>query len=158
MRATRALRRVVVLFLLLATTAAAAAPLQVQRRNHLRFGQILPGAPTAVAWNDAARAGQYRIRGNRNAEVLIDFLLPTELQGRRGQTIPVSFGPGDAVYASDGNLGSAVPFDPRVPTTVRLPASGRVFIFLGGTALPPSQAASGRYRARAAISVTYTGN
>jgi len=153
------LRRVVVLFVLLATTAAAAAaPLQVQRRNHLRFGQILPGAPATVAWNDAARAGQYRILGNRNSEVLVDFLLPTELQGRRGQTIPVSFGPGDAVYAPNGNLGSAVPFDPRVPTTVRLPASGRVFIFLGGTALPPSQAVSGRYRARAAISVTYTGN
>jgi hypothetical protein len=153
-------RRVIVLLLVVATTAAAYAvpPLQVQRRSNLRFGQILPGAPATVLWNDAGRAGQYRIRGGQNTEVLVDFLLPGQLSGRRGSSIPVAFGPGDAVFAPDGNLGSAIPFDPRVPTTLRLPPSGEGFIFLGGTALPPSQAATGTYRARVALTVTYTGN
>jgi len=152
-------RRVFVLLLVVATTAGhAMPPLQVQRRQNLRFGQILPGTPNIVMWNDAARAGQYRIRGNRNSEVLVDFFLPGQLDGRQGSSVPVAFGPGDAVYVPDGNLGSAIPFDPRVPTTLRLPASGRALILLGGTALPPAQANQGRYRAMVALTVTYTGN
>ncbi len=152
-------RRVFVLLLVVATTAAhAMPPLQVQRRRDLRFDQILPGAPTTVLWSDAARAGQYRIRGNRNSEILVDFFLPRQLDGRQGSSVPVVFGPGDAVYVPDGNLGSAIQLDPRVPTTLRLPASGRGLILLGGTALPPTQAAMGTYRARVALTVTYTGN
>ena len=152
-------RRVLVLLLVVGTTAAhALPPLQVQRRRNLRFDQILPGAPTTVLWNDAARAGRYRVRGNRNSEILVDFFLPGQMSGRQGRSIPVAFGPGDAVYVPDGNLGSAIPFDPRVPTTLRLPASGRGLIFLGGTALPPAQARTGRYRARVALTVSYTGN
>ena len=152
-------RRVLVLLLVVAATAAhAMPPLQVQQGQHLRFGQILPGAPSTVLWNDAARAGQYRIRGNRDSEILVDFFLPAQLDGQRGTSIPVAFGPGDAVYVPDGNLGAAIPFDPRVPTTMRLPASGIGLIMLGGTALPPAQANTGQYRARVALTVSYTGN
>ena len=155
----RTWRRVLLLLLVVTATAGhALPPLQVQRSRNLQFGQILPGAPSTVLWNDAARAGQYRIRGNRDSEILVDFFLPAELDGQRGTSIPVAFGPGDAVYVPDGNLGSAIPFDPRVPTTLRLPASGQGLILLGGTALPSAQASSGRYRARVALTVAYTGN
>ncbi len=133
-------------------------PLRVQRQQNLDFQQLLPGAPNRVAWSDPLRAGQYQVRGDANAEVLIDFLLPPDLLRNRATPIPLTFGPGDAAFAPDGNLASAIPFDPSVPTTVRLPASGRGFILIGGTANPPVQATTGRYRARISLTVTYTGN
>lgn len=131
-------------------------PLNVQGRRDLDFGTIIPGVATTVSRLDPS-AGQFILRGRRNAEVLFELTLPTALAGATG-AVPLSFGPADGGHGPLADLAASQPFDPRVPLTVVLPGNGTYYLWLGGTAQPLIQQVPGTYTAQVVLTATYTGN
>lgn len=133
-------------------------PLRVMGIQDLSFGTVLPGVPVTILRSDPLNSGQFEIRGQRLTEVLVDLLLPGELAGPGGSSIPLVFGPGSAGYSASGAIGAQVSFDPDIPQAFTLPGNGRGTIFLGGTAAPPPQLPSGTYAATVTVSLTYLSN
>lgn len=127
----------------------------VTGQRDLRFQTVIAGFPTSVTW-DSNEAGRWRIRGQRNSEVQLDFInLPTELQNGTF-TMPISFSTTDAHWRSPG--GGQGTFDPAVGVTARLGNSGQMFVYIGGTVNPPRNQAAGDYIADIDLDVFYTGN
>ena len=139
------------------TVAAQGRPLSARGQQDLQFGPLLPGVPITVSRLDAANAGQFEIRGRRNTEVQVELTLPAVMTSGSGATLPLQFSAGDAGYSTDPAIGSSQAFDPRVPLTTVLASNGKLYIFLGGTALPGSQQAAGTYAATITLTVAYTG-
>jgi hypothetical protein len=124
----------------------------------LDFGAVFPGVPAVVSRTDAARSGQFDLRGANQAEVSVTLTLPAALVGPGGQTVPLQFGADDGGYAQNNTIGAATAFDPRTPLVTRLSVSGRLFIWLGGMALPSPTQPSGDYTATITLVAAYTGN
>lgn len=131
-------------------------PLNASGTQSLTFGTIFPGVASAVPRTDAARAGTFQITGQKNTDVRITFTLPAALS-LGGQAVPLRFGAGDGGVSTSGTIGTATGFDPRVPLTATLSQQGRLYLFLGGTALPGGQQPAGSYAADVTISVCYVG-
>lgn len=128
----------------------------VDGRRDLRFDTVIAGFPTTVTW-DSAQAGQWRIRGQRGAEVQLDFVnLPFFLENGV-HAMPVVFEPASAAWRSPGGGGTVV-FDPQVGTTATIGRSGQIFVYLGGTVDPPPNQQPGSYVADVDLDVWYTGN
>jgi hypothetical protein len=123
----------------------------------LRFGTVLPGFPTVISRLDAVNGGQFQIRGQRRAEVRIDFALPVTLTAGSGATLPLQFGSADGGYSTRPAVGSAQSFDPHIPLVVNLGNSGRIYFFLGGSALPTPLQEAGSYQGTITMTVAYTG-
>lgn len=131
-------------------------PSTVDGRRDLTFDTVIAGFPTTVTW-DAPQAGQWRIRGQKGAEVQLDFVtLPLFLQNGI-HAMPVAFDATSAAWRSPGG-GGAVVFDPHVGTTAVFGRSGQIFVFLGGTVDPPPNQQPGSYVADVDLDVWYTGN
>lgn len=131
-------------------------PVNVQARRDLDFGTVIPGVPTSVSRLDPT-AGQFIVRGRRDAELLIELTLPTALIGTTG-AIPLSFGAADGGHGPQANLAASQPFDPRLPLTVVLPSNGTYYVWLGGTVQPLVQQVPGTYSAQVVLTASYTGN
>lgn len=146
----------------LAMSAGAAVaqgrPLSAFGRQDLTFGMLFAGAPVTVSRLDPAASGQFEVRGQRLTEVRIDLTLPLALLSGSGAQLPLQFGAGDGGFSTDAAIASSRAFDPRVPLVTQLANTGRLYIFLGGTALPGSQQAAGIYAATITLTVAYTGN
>lgn len=140
-----------------APAAAQGRPLSVLPQQDLTFGLLLPGVPATVSRLDAANAGQFEVRGQRNAEVQIELTLPAMMISAGGATLPLQFTAGDGGVSTDRAVTSSRSFDPRVPLVTSLPGNGKLYIFLGGTALPGSQQAGGAYAGTITLTVAYTG-
>ena len=158
------MRRVAASLLLGALLFGGEAPAQapppgpnvVQGQRDLRFQTVIAGFPTSVTW-DSNQAGRWRIRGQRGAEVQLDFInLPTELQSG-AQQMPVSFSATDAHWRSPGGGGEGT-FDPSVGATARIGNSGQLLVYIGGTVTPPPNQQAGDYVADIDLDVYYTGN
>lgn len=137
---------------------AQARPLSAAGARQLNFGTVFPGVPEIVRRNDAANAGRFTLRGTNSAEVQITLTLPVALTASAGRTMPLVWGPNDGGWNTANNLATARAFDPRVPLVTRLSNRGRLFLYLGGTALPTSTQRSGTYTATVTLSAAYTGN
>jgi hypothetical protein len=124
----------------------------------LQFGIVLPGLPSPVSPTDVANAGRFQIRGDRNAEVVIQFNLPTEMVAPGGAVLPMAFGVADGSWSARPSIQHAQAFDPNIPLVARLGNGGRLYVRLGGTAQPLSSQAQGEYSATIAAIVAYTGN
>jgi hypothetical protein len=130
-------------------------PSQVQGQRDLRFGTVIAGFPTVIS-RDSNEAARWRIRGAKGAEIRLEFVnLPASLQNG-AFFLPISFSATDASWRSPGG-GSGV-FDPTTGTTAVLGNSGQMFVYLGGTATPPSNQQPGDYIADIDLEVYYTGN
>lgn len=140
-----------------ATALAAQAPATALERQDLTFGVVLPGMATSISPLDPVNAGRYEIRGAKNTEVRIDFQLPTALVASDGTPMPLVISAGDGGYATQPNVRAQQAFDPNVPLIVSLGKSGRLYLWLGGTALPTSTQPSGDYSATITVTVAYTG-
>ena len=138
--------------------AAQGRPLSAFGRQDLTFGMLLAGVPVTVSRLDAGRAGQFEVRGQRLTEIRIDLTLPPALVSGSGTQLPLQFNAGDGGFSPDAAIASSQAFDPRVPLLARLADAGRLYIFLGGTALPGSRQAAGIYAATITLTVAYTGN
>jgi len=147
--------------LVLAALCAAELPAQGRRlnvsgRRDLDFGTVIAGVPTTISRLDPA-AGQFRIRGARNAEVLFELTLPTALSGATG-SVPLAFGPADGGHGPIPSAMASLPFDPRAPLTVVLRGNGTYYVWLGGTVQPLVQQVPGTYSAAIVLTASYTGN
>ena len=128
----------------------------VTGQRDLRFQTVIAGIPTTVMW-DSNQAGRWRLRGDAGSEVQLDFInLPTHLQNGV-HLMPVSFSTTDAHWRSPGGGGEAT-FDPAVGTTARFGNSGQIFVYIGGTVIPPRAQQGGDYVADIDLDVYYTGN
>ncbi len=143
---------------LITGSAVAQGPLTVLGRQDLTFGLLLPGVPITINRLDRANAGRFVIRGQQQAEVLIDLTLPAAMVAGSGATVPLRFDAADGGFSSRPALATMRVFDPRVPLVTGLGTNGRLYIFLGGTALPGGQQAAGIYIGTIALTVAYTGN
>ena len=132
-------------------------PLSADGRRDLEFGTVIRGVPTTIGRFDIWQAGMWVIVGERGAEVRIDLTLPTAMLNASGAALPLQFGANDGGYASLPLFFVAQSFDPRLPliTTIQ---RRRLYIFLGGTALPDPMQAAGTYAATISLTVSYTGN
>ncbi len=132
----------------------------VTGRRDLRFGTLFPGIPESVLPTDGGRAGEFRINGPSNMEIIMDLTpLPPVMVGPGAATMPLSYAGNDAIYEPRG--GGAPPpvaFDPPAPFTNRLPNNGQARVYLGATATPSFSQIAGDYLAAVVLTVTLTGN
>lgn len=160
-RPTRSLRAIPVAFGLALSVSGSLAsqgrPLSVTGRNDLAFGPLFPGITAQVSRTDVARAGHLEIRGLKDAEVQIVLTLPTALVDGGGRTVPLQFLGGDGGYSMNNAITAATAFDPRTPLVTRLSNNGRLYLWLGGRALPGPTQPAGSYAGGISVSVTYTG-
>lgn len=126
----------------------------------LEFGAVLPGVATTVDPRTAANAGEFELRGLRNAEFTATFTLPAALTVGPF-SMPITFGPTSGCQDKD-DKGSCKYFDPRVPFTGRIAnrnAPRNAFFFrLGGTVTPAAAQQPGFYSGTIVIEFAYTGN
>jgi hypothetical protein len=146
----------------IASIMAHAAPAQIRDlsatgRQDLTFDPLLPGVPTVVTRLDAIHTGQFEFRGERSLEVRVEVTLPAGLIGPMGQLLTLQFGPADGGFGTRPALKSTTAFDPRVPLVTILGRSGRLYLFLGGAALPTPTQRPGNYSATITATVAYTG-
>lgn len=128
--------------------------LDVEGRRDLDFGTMIAGVPASVP---PIAGGFFRVRGQRQAELQLQFTLPASLDGPGGSA-PLSFSTTDGAHGMTPATGSAQVFDPRLPLTIVLSNSGSYYVWVGGTVSPPGQLARGTYTATIALTATYTGN
>ena len=79
---------------------AQGSALTVTGDQGLQFGIVLPGLPSSVSPTDVAYAGRFQVRGDRNAEVVIQFNLPTEMVAPGGAALPMAFVVADGCWSS----------------------------------------------------------
>jgi hypothetical protein len=140
------------------TAKAQGRPLSVTGQNELVFASVFPGLPEVVSFADAVNAGAFQVRGANRSEVALTFTLPAALVATGGRSLPLRFGPGDGGWNTQNDVPTARTFDPRVVLTVRLSQQGRLFLWLGGTALPTATQAAGTYAGTVTLTAAYTGN
>jgi len=133
-------------------------PLSVSGVNPLTFALVFPGIPEIVSRSDAVNAGAFQVRGRNGSEVVLTFTLPVALTAAGGLSLTLQFGPDDGGWNTQNDLVTARAFDPRVTLTVRLSQQGRLFVWLGSTALPSPTQAAGDYTGTVTLSAAYTGN
>lgn len=143
--------------ILAARLVAQGRPISATGSQGLTFGALFPGVAAPVPRTDAARAGRFDVRGARDLQVRFDFSLPAAMTSAGGAALPLVFGPNDGGYAQTATIASAAAFDPRSPLLAFLSANGRLYIWLGGTALPGPQQPSGAYSATITMTMAYTG-
>jgi hypothetical protein len=154
--------RVILLASLLCPSGAAAqinAPkLDVTQESDLYFGRLLAGISTTVD-PLAGGAAFFELRGPKLAELLIEFLLPTDLVGESsGALLPVTFGPNAAAFSPTQRTTSAVFFDPSVPHSVITIEEEKSLVWVGGTVMPPFGLPADRYSAPIVITVSVVGS
>ena len=123
----------------------------------LAFGTLIPGIPMHVLRTDPVGSGQFSLRGQKDAQVLMQFILPTSMAGPLGATLPLSFGPTDGGFSDTESITNQAGFDPRASALGRLSGNGRASIFLGGTASPSPTQRAGAYGGTITLTVSYTG-
>lgn len=133
-------------------------PLRVDARQGLSFGALIPGVPTVVPSNDALNAASVQVRGRGGSDVLLSFLLPTQLDGPGGAGVPLTFGVGSAGYSPSQDINAQIALDPQASEVLTLPQNGQGMIYLGGVASPPTQIPSGTYAATITVTLSYVGN
>jgi len=122
-------------------------PLLALSLNELNFGTVFPGIPVSVSAADAHNAGLFQVQGPAGASVRVELVLPAALTADGGARLPLLFGPRDGFADFSGTLGSqGLSFDPHAPVIGSLGASGRLFLRIGGTALPARPQTGGAYR------------
>jgi hypothetical protein len=118
-------------------------------QQDLSFGLVIPGIPTVVTVNDAARRAEWLLTGRGN--VTVSFVLPAVLQGPGGAVMPVSFAAGDAGWVRQTGGPPMQVEDPNTPFSVNVPNSQPIRLFLGGTVQPTVTQSAGTYSATVTV-------
>lgn len=151
-------RGMVALALWGAVAEAQPSSLTVTGLRNLGFGTLIPGVPATIQPTDLTRAAQFDVRGSATQQLQLVLALPLTLQGPSGSALPLRWGPSAAAYSLSGGVADAIAFDPALPFTVALPASGRLLVFLGGTAQPAMTQMPGRFTAVITLTASSVGN
>jgi hypothetical protein len=140
-----------------APLGAQGRPLVPTGTQNLGYGNVIPGLSTQVLRSDPVGSGQFTLRGEKNAQVQLQFVLPASMSGPLGATIPLTFGASDGGFSATESITNQVGFDPRASALGRLSNNGRATVFLGGTANPGPAQRSGSYTGTITLTVSYTG-
>ena len=133
--------------------ACASAQVTIQPQKDLDFGQIEPSVANIVAPTDNRGRAVFRVRAT--GSYIAQFTLPGSLVGVTGASLPLSFGPGDAI-ARSGN--TQIVFDPTMPFPFVGAGGNRNWIFwLGGTAGPGPGVPIGTYTAIITLTIIQAG-
>jgi len=133
-------------------------PLVATGIQDVSFGTVLPGVAVHVLRTDPLGSGQFTLRGTKDAQVLMQFTLPTVMTRVPGPgTMPITFLATDGGFSPAESIASQISFDPRAPALGNLSNNGRATIFLGSTASPAPTQAAGSYSATITLTVSYTG-
>lgn len=134
--------------LLLAASAPAAAQVVVSAQP-LDFGQLIGGVTEVVTPTDVIRRADVAMQGSTNGDVSLSLVLPTHLRSASGNSIPLQFFPGDAVYRNFSGQMQTVSLTGS--TTVRLHRTQTTHLYLGGRALPALGQRAGVYSATVVV-------
>lgn len=130
--------------------------LTVTAVDSLLFGAAFPNTTRQVLPSDAA-SGSFTLLGAANAEVTLTFTLPANLTFG-ANNLPVTFGAGSAGWNTANSRAGLTGFDPSAVATTRLHnATGNLYVFIGGSVSPTTQAA-GSYTGAITLASAYTGN
>ena len=132
--------------------------LAVTGDQDLQFGAVLPGLATPVSPTDVANAARFEIRGGRDSEVVVQISLPSEMMTPGGAALTLAYGAADGRWSAHPSIRKSWSFDPSLPLVSQLSRSGRLYIWIGGTAQPLPAQVPGDYTAAINVTVAYTGN
>ena len=134
-----------------------AATVLVLPLRPLDFQTVLPGIGKSVDALDP-HGGVLELRGDPTRQVRITLTLPLVIVTSGGVFMPVTYGTSDAILSTvfDPTIGTR--FDPNAARlTCFNPATGSIFLFLGGRVLPRPTQRRGDYTGTVVATVTYTG-
>jgi hypothetical protein len=123
----------------------------------LDFQAVLPGIGKSVDALDP-HGGVLELRGDPARQVRITLTLPLVIVTSGGVFMPVAYGTSDAILSTvfDPTIGTR--FDPNAARLACFnPATGSLFLFLGGRVLPRPTQRRGDYSGTVVANVTYTG-
>lgn len=127
--------------------------LQVQPRQDLQFGTVLPGVSVTVSPLDP-EAGLWRVFLHKRTQVTLQFVNLPAFINSGGNTMALGFGGGSATWAADG--GSPQAFDPGQPVSLSFPPQARprwLDVRLGGTLSPADTQPAGAYQGTVTLDV-----
>jgi hypothetical protein len=128
--------------------------------NNLEFGAVFPGVPKTVSKYNAGEAAEFFITGTPNAEITIDFTLPTYMYDS-GNTMVINYSSTDCAMDSSAMPNQSNPgrdnLNPWQTLTYRIGSAG-LTIWLGATVVPVLMQRPGNYSATITLTVSYTGN
>lgn len=136
-------------------TADVSIPMIVEGLAPLDFGVLLPGVARTIAAT-ATASGRMRVVAKDGATVRFTLTLPATLASG-GNTMPVDSW--DVRVNNNGNTAGATPIvvTSGTPFDRLMPASGRLFFFIGGRALPAGTQPQGWYAGTITLDAVYTG-
>jgi hypothetical protein len=148
------------ILLLLSLSSPLAFAQNITVNNDLTFGSIFPGVPKTVSKYVSGEAAEFNITGTPNAEVSIDFTLPSYMH-TTGDNMQLIFSTTDCAIDSSAVPDQANPLEdninPRHTILSRLGSNG-LTIWLGGGVVPALNQRPGDYSAVIVLTVGYTGN
>jgi hypothetical protein len=117
----------------------------------LRFGTLLPGAPSIVSPLDGQRRASLELVGT--GHVTLVFELPAGLAAGGDARLPLRFGPGDGRITFPRS-NRVIEFDPTVPVSFQIPpGTGGATVYLGGAAEPALRQPPGSYSGALTVQV-----
>lgn len=141
----------------LTASAEVIQAIAVVGERDLDFGTVLGGAVVTIDPEDAA-AGKFEVLAAPGSDVRIQFTqLPTELARVTGvETIPLQLG---ATIGSTDNPTAGTPVVLTGQGQISaFPASGILFVWIGGTITPATDQPTGSYEATIELTATYVAN
>ncbi|UCG61265.1 MAG: hypothetical protein JSV52_13230 [Candidatus Zixiibacteriota bacterium] len=142
--------------------ATVISSLNVVGTNNLQFGTVTPGVNKAVDKANVSYAGEWTVTGTSNAEVTVDFVLPSSLATADSLAfMNIIFSGTDASYDDGTGGGQTAPagvIDPNGPSTLNISAGGTLMIWIGGMVLPTVSQTGGDYANDVVLTVAYTGS
>lgn len=153
------MHRVFVSMVLILSLVELSSAQTITVNNDLLFGSMFPGISKTTTKYAAGSAAEFQITGTADAEVSLQFALPTYMNNA-GFNITLVF------FATDCSIDTSATPDQASPTfdnlnpwttlTYRLGSTG-MLVWLGGKAMPKIVQPSGAYSATMVLTVSYTG-
>ncbi|MEZ5358596.1 MAG: hypothetical protein R3F48_07155 [Candidatus Zixiibacteriota bacterium] len=142
--------------------ATVVSGLQVIGLNNLNFGTVVPGIDKTVDKTDVGFAGEWQINGSANAEITLDFTIPTYLlTADSSAQMLILFSGTDASFDDETGGGQTIPagvLNPHGQGVENIGVGGRMYVWIGGTVQPTISQTGGDYAADVTLTVAYTGN
>jgi hypothetical protein len=141
-----------------ATAQTTPAKIHIRLDRDLEFGQVIPGIAYPLSPSESGAASG-NIQTQKDSEVFLRFILPPDLVGPAGSSLPLHFDDASAFQSLEGNsMESGYYFDPRTTLSYTpTDPNGKSYFWLGGTLEVPYSAPNGDYEATIIIEVGYTG-
>ena len=139
--------------------ASVASTIKVRGTADLSFGTVVPGVARTVGVTGGpagSQPGTFSVDGVKNAEVQIDFNLPTQLVTAGGRRLTIDS------WTGCFNVLNSVPgctaFVPGTPNTRLRSNNGKLWVWIGATVRPGPAQGTGAYSGTVQMTVLYTGN